>query len=1107
MTPLSGADVPQSDRLEAVADFMRKRALGLGPPEGVSPRHLSYRAHASRVLGWLDAQNRLTEAGEVLARTLPGPEERAFVLASFERTEVARRWMEHQGASEVLSLDPKSALGFLRACSTLSESTAKRRAGTLRSWVEHLLPLAEEPPPALARLRRYLDGKDFPTPVVRFLAEPVKPRVPTRMANWAERNGMARFDELLRREPAAMLEERNVGRGTLRQTDELIRRATGMSWARIRELMRYTEAAPVDAVADPNRASDVLGERGSWDALRETCSAELKALPLEQVALPSRMLRFVCEPNQLRTLGELLEWRQAALLEVPKLGARSVRESLRRVEELIESLSPNGETRPETAAPTLDTVSDFVALLKGRIARLEPLDRLVLSRRSGLHGSTTTLGELGEMIGVGRERARQIEKRAAERLAGEWWVPLIAERLRAAIGEGAITLAELGERDALFSEVSEQREAFDYALARIIRCGVRVVDVGDEPLLASAEPKEVRSALDGMRREARRLDFPVPWDEARAVAASAAGNVSPALVPHFERELESLLAVVDDPDGSRIAAEYGSGTEARVMSILAASDRPVTREELETALGGRFRIPDSVIRVARGVLALPKHVPDFDVWSRRLVPLCIEVMQSEDPLRQWSAVELLEAVGERAQLPAWLGHWHLGSMLRLSGEVRYLGRLQVALDREDAPEERQHVRDILVGLLDGAGGPLPLARLEEGVSRVRGAPAATIRLTLLRPPFFELEDEVFGLAPRDVPGGAEALAEAVAAVEEELEARQQGLGPAEVRDLVRELGDEHAEWTLSMVRSLARMHEPLRLNRSGGIGLLEWDDDRLPTRRELLNTLVTEAGGRLRVTAAQDQIESVFGTRPDRVQLSNLIFPLAIHLFGEHLVSEELMLAESAPPTRFPDPADLPDFPRPAVPLFRGLMEEPARDLVVLRREAQQYVEAFEAAQPARPHIDVEEARAAAAAIAKLIDTLSPDASEVEGMLVQAAARYFVMYEDAESDFAVGGLDDDIAVIDAVAAHLGRPDCAVQRSRREHRPDWYTALPDEGVRRVFEHILTHGVCTERDAAFMLGSQRALRRFARKFESLSERVPFDVRIDVVRGVKRYVREER
>jgi hypothetical protein len=73
------------------------------------------------------------------------------------------------------------------------------------------------------------------------------------------------------------------------------------------------------------------------------------------------------------------------------------------------------------------------------------------------------------------------------------------------------------------------------------------------------------------------------------------------------------------------------------------------------------------------------------------------------------------------------------------------------------------------------------------------------------------------------------------------------------------------------------------------------------------------------------------------------------------------------------------------------------------------------------------------------------------------------------------------------------------------RRDWLDELPAGGIRQFFEHLAAHGAVTEIEAATMLGGQRALRRFALDFDKLAGRAPFRIRIDVVAGVKRYVRE--
>ena len=80
----------------------------------------------------------------------------------------------------------------------------------------------------------------------------------------------------------------------------------------------------------------------------------------------------------------------------------------------------------------------------------------------------------------------------------------------------------------------------------------------------------------------------------------------------------------------------------------------------------------------------------------------------------------------------------------------------------------------------------------------------------------------------------------------------------------------------------------------------------------------------------------------------------------------------------------------------------------------------------------------------------------------------------------------------------------VPNSTRPQR-DWLQKFSDAGVRQLFEHLAVHGAVTESEACTMLDGQRALRKFAREFEELAKNAPFSVRIDVIAGVKRYVRE--
>ncbi len=70
---------------------------------------------------------------------------------------------------------------------------------------------------------------------------------------------------------------------------------------------------------------------------------------------------------------------------------------------------------------------------------------------------------------------------------------------------------------------------------------------------------------------------------------------------------------------------------------------------------------------------------------------------------------------------------------------------------------------------------------------------------------------------------------------------------------------------------------------------------------------------------------------------------------------------------------------------------------------------------------------------------------------------------------------------------------------------WLADLPEGGIRELFRHLATHGTVTESEATQILGSARKVRRLSSRFDDYAAMAPFPCRIDVVDGVKRYVRD--
>lgn len=144
--------------------------------------------------------------------------------------------------------------------------------------------------------------------------------------------------------------------------------------------------------------------------------------------------------------------------------------------------------------------------------------------------------------------------------------------------------------------------------------------------------------------------------------------------------------------------------------------------------------------------------------------------------------------------------------------------------------------------------------------------------------------------------------------------------------------------------------------------------------------------------------------------------------------TKEAWMAEGPPSRRVPklvardENEPIRGLPPVAREVFERLMNEPLRDIEDLRNEVREYVVVIETAARENPYVDDVLARDIARVCEGLFDAVNDRTPAWVRRQIQAAARYFVTEEDGDSDLAIGGLDEDAAVANAVAQHLGRED-------------------------------------------------------------------------------------
>lgn len=111
---------------------------------GLTDRHILYYIHAAKILGFINSNSSVSALGQQVAES--NHDKRLRIAArSFESSHCGWAWITWSQVKNLSELDPSTAEAFLLdKCLSLSNNTIKRRASTLRKWVEILKPSYQE---------------------------------------------------------------------------------------------------------------------------------------------------------------------------------------------------------------------------------------------------------------------------------------------------------------------------------------------------------------------------------------------------------------------------------------------------------------------------------------------------------------------------------------------------------------------------------------------------------------------------------------------------------------------------------------------------------------------------------------------------------------------------------------------------------------------------------------------------------------------------------------------------------------------------------------------------------------------------------------------------
>lgn len=556
--------------------------------------------------------------------------------------------------------------------------------------------------------------------------------------------------------------------------------------------------------------------------------------------------------------------RQGGLLDLPNFGIKTYRDVAKALMAVLHegplSLMTN-ETKDDKNTP-LSRESTFVEALEAVIKGL-PKGRDIIVSRMGFAGKHSTLQEIGDVMGVTRERIRQIEARAIRTLSAQpLWSGAVVPKIEAMLADRAEPLPLLGLDvfDPWFRGVEDISEPFGYCLEHFCGGRLSLIRASNQIFVSHLTPVEWESAVD---QGEKILEAAVGQNWRLSHARSMIDGLLSGKGEELRAELWATItpyarfACVDE--GEPVLVTYGRGVEHLVGAILADSDRPLHYTEIARKITEKFDRPiearythAATARVGLlyglGTYGLMKHFPLSDDEAGLVVAETEDLIESGKAERQWHCSEICEELAKRGiDFEGRLNPYVVNIALQRSKALAYLGRLvwTMAAGRILTTAHRIGVPQAIVSFLRDEGRPMSYQELHEKLTKERGL--SDYFQIFSRGSLIHLGQGIWGLIDRDLPLTVTEQEAVFDEIEEVLCQRQNGLHVTEIVGALTKTKELAEQIDGATLMALTQRSGQMRVSYGQYLYLAEWGEPRRMQHVDAVKTVLAQSSNGLRI--------------------------------------------------------------------------------------------------------------------------------------------------------------------------------------------------------------------------------------------------------------------
>lgn len=598
-------------------------------------------------------------------------------------------------------------------------------------------------------------------------------------------------------------------------------------------------------------------------ALINIIPSRLATANVNSLGFPIRIVN-VLTTNSIGCLDEMRDVPVDEMLEWPNFGRKSVRDFCSSLISYVEKMRGDIDL---THSFDIDSANrEFVGAEEGvdksyqrEIVSLTPLkvhfekalselkdnQRQVIECRTGYSGHVMTLEAVGELLGVTRERIRQIQKKYVNKIIKtEFWDDCIALKIGQLLIDRTtplyIEMLEL--EDPWFEGFMGNYQHLCAIIELFSENEIRVIKLSGASFVtrikADAWEKcvtQTRSSLKDKAEEGSWSRHDVETTIRTILSENGGAELLPLMWAQFE---DSLLFDGEEPSSKLIG--FGRSAEAAIAAVLAKAESPLHYTEIArraSEIYGREvneRIAHNAAQrlggklYGRGKYGLAHHNPISERMCKNIQLVVSNMILNGPLMKQWHCGEIYTQLKERfPALPQELDHYTLNIILGEATKLEYLNRMVWArADSGQLKGDRVDVADAFTKILEEHGGPLKGAELKDRLANIRGVVEnlqihGTDRMIQLGPDYW-------GLIERDIIGSEEANIERLDALYQYLTDTQIGIHVSEVEDVLAAYkipGEAPESYALL---NLAQRDPRFYLAKAMLMGLAEWGGD---TRR------------------------------------------------------------------------------------------------------------------------------------------------------------------------------------------------------------------------------------------------------------------------------------